>query len=76
MCLYVFLSSMRDVLSSVHVVAVRQVSVMGCLLVVACFMVLCGFVVVTRSMLMMFRRLLMVMGCFLRHVLIPFAAGL
>jgi len=76
MCLYVFLSSMRDVLGSVNVVAVRQVSVMGCFLVVACFMVLCGFVVMTCSMLMMFRRLLVVMRCFLRHVFSPFAAGL
>ena len=62
---YVFLRSILCVFGCVSVVAVRQVRVMGCFLMMAGFVMLRSFVVVVRRMFMMFRRLLVMMGCFL-----------
>jgi hypothetical protein len=61
-CFYVLLGRILRVLGSIHMVAMRQVRVMRRLFVVAAFVVPCSFVVVMRSMLMVFRRLLVVMG--------------
>ena len=61
----VFLSGILCVLGCVSVVAVRQVRVVGCFLMMSGFVMLRSFVVVVRSMLMMLGRLLVMMGCFL-----------
>jgi hypothetical protein len=62
---YVFLSGILCVRGCVNLVAVRQVRVVGCFLMMAGFVMLRSFIVVVRSMLMMFGRLLVMMGCFL-----------
>jgi hypothetical protein len=62
---YVFLSGILCVFGCVSVVAVREVRVMGCFLMMTGFMMLRSFVVVVRSMFMMFGRLLVMMDCFL-----------
>lgn len=64
-CFYVSLSGILCVFGCVSVVAVREVRVMGCFLVMAGFVMLRSFVVVVRSMFIMFGRLLVMMGCFL-----------
>jgi hypothetical protein len=56
---------MFRMICSVNVVGVCQVRVMGSFLVLARFVMLGGFVVVARRMLMMFGRLRVMMGCFL-----------
>lgn len=61
----VLLRSMFRMICSVNVVGVCQVRVMGSFLVLARFVMLGGFVVVARRMLMMFGRLRVMMGCFL-----------
>lgn len=65
MRLDVLLRGMFRMICSVNVVGVRQVRVMGSFLVLARFMMLGGFAVVTRRMLMMFGCLRVMMGCFL-----------
>ena len=65
MCFDVFLCSILGVLGSAGVVAVRQMCVVGCFLVLVGFVVFCGFVVVARSVFMMFGCLRVMMGCFL-----------
>jgi hypothetical protein len=62
---YVLLSGILCVFGCVSMVAVREVRVMGCFLMMTGFVMLGSFVVVVRSMLMMFGRLLVMMGCFL-----------
>ena len=61
----VLLGSMLRMVCGVNVMGVCQVRVMGGFLVVAGFVMLGGLVVVARSMLMMFRCLRVMMGCFL-----------
>jgi hypothetical protein len=70
------LHCMLGVLSGVKMVTMRQMRVVGGLLVVARFVMGCGFLVVARSVLVMFRCLLVMMGCFLRHSQFPFAWGM
>lgn len=64
-CFNVFLSGVLCVLGCVSVMAVRQVRVMSCFLVMSRFVMLRSFVVVVRSMFMMLGCLLVMMGCFL-----------
>jgi hypothetical protein len=61
----VLLRGMFRMICSVNVVGVCQVRVMGSFLVLARFVMLGGFAVVTRRMLMMFGGLRVMMGCFL-----------
>jgi hypothetical protein len=61
----VLLRGMFRMICSVDMVGVCQVRVMGSFLVLARFVMLGGFVVVARRMLMMFGCLRVMMGCFL-----------
>ena len=61
----VLLGSMLRMVCGMKVVGVCQVRVMGGFLVMTRFVMLGGLVVVTRSVLMMFRCLRVMMGCFL-----------
>ena len=61
----VLLRGMFRVICGVNMVGVCQVRVMGSFLVVARFVMLGGFVMVARRMLMMFGCLRVMMGCFL-----------
>ena len=61
----VFLRGMFRMICSVNMVGVCQMRVMSSFLVVARFVMLGGFVMVARRMLMMFRCLRVMMGCFL-----------
>ena len=65
MRLDVLLRGMFRMICSVNVVGVCQVRVMGSFLVLARFVMLGGFVVVTRRMLVVFGCLRVMMGCFL-----------
>jgi hypothetical protein len=56
---------MFRMIRSMNVGGVCQVRVMGSFLVLASFVMLGGFAVVTRRMLMMFGCLRVMMGCFL-----------
>jgi hypothetical protein len=55
------------VLGGVYVMAVGEVRVVSSLFMVARFVVRGGFLVMTRSVLVVFRCLLVVMCCFFRH---------
>jgi len=59
------------VLGGVYMMAMGEVRGMRGLLVVAGFVVCSGFLVMTRSVLVVFRCLLVVMSCILRHVQPP-----
>jgi len=59
------LVGMFAVLDGVEVVSLCQMGVMGCCFVVAFVVMAGGFVVVARSVLVMFRCLGMMMGCLL-----------
>jgi len=59
-------------LSSVNMMAMRQVGMMRCLLMIARFVMGGGFFVVARSVLMVFRCLVVMVGCFLGHSQFPF----
>jgi len=61
----VLLRGMFRMICSVDMVGVCQVRVMGSFLVLARFVMLGGFVMVARRMLMMFGCLRVMMGCFL-----------
>lgn len=61
----VLLRGMFRMICSVNMVGVCQVRVMCCFFVVARFVMLGGFAVVARRMLMMFGCLRVMMGCFL-----------
>jgi hypothetical protein len=61
----VFLRGMFRMICSVNMVGMCQVRVMGSFLMLARFVMLGGFVVVARRMLMMFGCLRVMMGCFL-----------
>lgn len=63
----VVLGGMFGVLRCVHVVAVSQVSVVGCRFMVAFAVMARGFAVVARSVLVMFRCLGVMMHCVMRH---------
>ena len=58
------LDRVLGVLGGMNVMTVRQVRVVGRLFVVSTFVVRGGFVVMARSVLMMFCRLGVMMGCF------------
>jgi hypothetical protein len=62
---YVLLSSILSMLGRMKVVTLRKMRVMGCFLVVASFVMPGGLVMMARSMLMMFGRLRVMIGCFL-----------
>jgi hypothetical protein len=64
-CFYVLLSGMFRVLGGMNMVAVRQVRVVGGLLVVAGFVMFRCFMVVARGMLMMLSCLGVMVSCFL-----------
>ncbi len=63
----VVLGSMLGVVGGVGVMAVGEMRVVSGGFVVACGVVLCGFMVMARSVLVMFRCLGMMCGCFVRH---------
>jgi hypothetical protein len=58
------LGCVLGMLGCVNAVAVRQMRVVRCRFVVAAFVMFGGFFVVARSVFMMFRRLRMVLSCF------------
>jgi hypothetical protein len=58
------LGRMLGVFLGMHLMAVRQMRVMGSFFVVVILMMLGGFVVMARSVLMVFRCLLVMLGCF------------
>ena len=64
MCLNVILGSVLGMLDGMNVMAMSQMRVMGSGFVVAVQVMLGGFMVMTRSVLMMFRCLRVMMGCF------------
>jgi hypothetical protein len=68
---HVGLGCFVGVVPGVKSVPARSVRMVRCLLVMSALMVLGGFVVVTRGMRMVFRRLLVVLDCFLRHGVFP-----
>ena len=70
--LHMFLCRVLRVLGGMNKVPVRQVRVVGGFLMVASFVMLGCFVVVACSVLKMLGCLLVMMGCFLRHVYLPF----
>ncbi len=55
----------RSMVHRVFVMTTGQVRVMGCCLVFSCFMVLCGFLMVSCRVFMMLRCLVMMLCCFL-----------
>ena len=59
------LRRMFGVLYSMNMVRVRQVRMMSCFLVIARFVMIRGFMVMARCLLVMFCRLPVMMGCFL-----------
>jgi hypothetical protein len=59
------LRRMFGVLNSMNMVRMRQVCMMSCFLVIARFVMIRGFMVMARCMLMMFCRLPVMMSCFL-----------
>ena len=59
------LNSMLSMLNGMKLMAVGNVRMVGCFLVILGFMMLGGFVVVARSVLMVLGRLRVMMGCFL-----------
>lgn len=63
-CLNVILGSVLGMLDGMNVMAMSQMRVMGSGFVVAVQVMLGGFMVMTRSVLMMFRCLRVMMGCF------------
>jgi hypothetical protein len=64
-CLYVMLRGMFSMLGSMNVVSVGQVGMVSGFLVVACFVMRSRFVVVARSVFVVFCGLLVMMSCFL-----------
>ncbi len=60
----VILGRMLGMFLGMHLMAVRQMRVVGSFFVVVILMMLGGFVVMARSVLMVFRCLLVMMGCF------------
>jgi hypothetical protein len=65
------LGRMLGVFRGMDVMSVCQVRVVGSSYVVTVLMMPCGFAVMTRSLLMVFRCLLVMMRCFLGHGEIP-----
>jgi hypothetical protein len=61
----VMLGCVLGMFHGMNVVSVCQMRVMGCLLVVAPFMMVRCFMMVARSMLVMLRCLPVMVGCFL-----------
>ncbi len=61
------LDRVLGVFRGMDVMSVCQVRVVGSSYVVTVLMMPCGFVVMTRSVLMVFRCLLVMMRCFLGH---------
>jgi hypothetical protein len=59
------LRRMFRVLNSMNMVRMRKVRMMSCFLVIARFVMIRGFMVMARCMLMMFCRLPVMMSCFL-----------
>jgi hypothetical protein len=59
--------SFFGVLFSLYMVAMRQMSVMAGLFVIACFVVFCCIEMMVRSLLMMLRCLAMMFGALVRH---------
>jgi hypothetical protein len=55
----------RSMVRRVFVVATGQVRVMSCCLVFSCFMVLCGFLMVSCRVFMMLSCFVMMLCCFL-----------
>jgi len=69
--LNVVLRRVLRVLGGVHVVAERQVCMVGGLFVVTLGVCLGGCMMVARSVFVMFRCLGVMLGCFVRHVKPP-----
>jgi hypothetical protein len=63
----VVLSRLLRVFGRLTVMSVSHMSMVGGCFVVFFHVMLCGFVVMARSVLMVFRCLGVMMGCFLRH---------
>ena len=61
------LGGFLGVVSSMDVVTVCQVRVVGGQFMIAVFVMFCGFAVMTCSVLVMFRCLLVMVRCFMRH---------
>src|ERR1700744_5001229 len=66
-CLDVMLGGFLGVIGGVNVVTVGQVSMVSGQFVVTAFVVPGGFMVVARSVLVMFRCLLVMLNCFVCH---------
>jgi hypothetical protein len=71
-CLQMFLCGVLRVLGGMKMVRVRRVCMVGGFLMAASFVMLGGFVVMVCSLLMMFGCQLVMVGCFLGHVKLPF----
>ncbi len=73
MLLGVVLSSFFNVMLGLKMVPVRDLGVMSCLLVLACFVLLCRFFMMVCGVFAVFRRVLMVFGSGLciGHVIPP-----
>jgi len=75
-CFHMVLGCVLGMLGRVDMMSVGDMRVVRGFLMVAGFMMFGGLFVMARRMLMMLGCVLVMLGCFLRHVSVPFALRL